>query len=187
MYHRLLCNSRRCMCACVCVCSIFMPLVQVNGFVVIQRRHKVPTFHFLAPIVYFQSYYSKPKKHANSHTKITKKNSFTINLDPKSSDLFIFQSFINQIPINLNHISSHFPFNIKNTNKFILPLGFFILKTLFKTNKKHTTNQTSISTPNYEVLIPHGYVGKGTSPSKSIKNVDKQVSLFLFITLNSIF
>ena len=25
------------------------------------------------------------------------------------------------------------------------------------------TNQTSISTPNYEVLIPHGYVGKGHS------------------------
>jgi len=45
----------------------------------------------------------------------------------------------------------------------------FHFKTFFKTNKKHTTNQTSIFTPNYEVLIPHGYVGKGPSPSTLIK------------------
>jgi len=39
-----------------------------------------------------------------------------------------------------------------------------LIKNLFsKTNKKHKTNQMSISTPNYEVLIPHGYVGKGHS------------------------
>jgi len=49
----------------------------------------------------------------------------------------------------------------------------FILNFFSKLIKNTKTNQTSIFTPNYEVLIPHGYVGKGPSPSKSIKNVDK--------------
>jgi len=55
----------------------------------------------------------------------------------------------------------------------ICHLASFSFKTFSKTNKKYKTNQTVIFTPNYEVLIPHGYVGKWPSPSESIKNVDK--------------
>jgi len=52
----------------------------------------------------------------------------------------------------------------KTTQTSLLAIWFFILKPFFfKINKKHTTNQAAISTPNYEVLIPHGYVGKGHS------------------------
>jgi len=72
---------------------------------------------------------------------------------------------------------SHFSFNIKE-NLFILkPIPFatwlFILKPFSKTNKKHKQIKRQFLPPNYEVLIPHGYVGKGPCPSKSIKNVDK--------------
>jgi len=84
--------------------------------------------------------------------------------------LFYFlKSNINQF----NFVMSSFSLILKSTNKFSFATWLFILKPFSKTNKKHTTNQTEISTPNYEVLIPHGYVGKGPSPSESIKNVDK--------------
>jgi hypothetical protein len=72
---------------------------------------------------------------------------------------FIF--FLNQIINQFNSTLSHLSFNIKNTNKFQFATWLFI-SNLFQTNIKNTkTNQTSISTPNYEVLILHGYVGKG--------------------------
>jgi len=59
---------------------------------------------------------------------------------------------------------------LKNTNQYSFATWLFSFKTFFKKiNKKHKTNQTSIFTPNYEVLIPHGYVGKGPGPSESIK------------------
>jgi len=55
----------------------------------------------------------------------------------------------------------------------------FYFKTFFqKNNKKHKNKSNEISTPNYEVLIPHGYVGKGLSPSESIKNVDNRLLYF---------
>jgi len=59
--------------------------------VVVQHHHEVPTLYFLAPLVFnfslVISQKTNNKKHENN--KITK-TFFTKNLDPKSSDLFIF-------------------------------------------------------------------------------------------------
>jgi len=135
---------------------------------VVQHHHMVPTFYFPCSVSLILVLLFKNKKHANNH-KITK-TFLQQTLIQKSSDPLFSCFRKSKIAINLNHISSNFFSSMfKNTNKFILPLDFFILNLFFKTNKRHTTNQTSIFTPNYEVLIPHGYVGKGPSPSKSIK------------------
>ena len=97
--------------------------------------------------------------------QITKsqKHFFTINLDSQNQVIVLFLFFHkSNIAIYIDHILNHFSFNIKDTKQTYFATWLFLSK-LFKTNKKHTTNQTSIFTPNYEVLIPHGYVGKGHS------------------------
>jgi len=79
---------------------------------------------------------------------------------------------------------SHFPLNIKNTNKFhFATLAFYLLKTFFsfKTNKKHKNKSIGLSTPNYEVLILYGYVGKGHFVLPNQKNVKKTIFLFFLI------
>jgi len=60
-------------------------------FVVIQRRHKVPTFLFSRSDSLFLAYYSKKQKHANNH-KITKAF-FTINLDSQNQVIVLFLFF----------------------------------------------------------------------------------------------
>ena len=131
---------------------------------VIQRHYKNShAFIFIAMLVYFM-FYSIFKNNKNIQiTKNHKKIIFIINLDFQSSDRPFLFSFLIKYQINFNHTLSLFSFNIKNTNQFSFATWLFILKPFQKLIKKHTTNQTSISTPNYEVLIPHGYVGRGHS------------------------
>ena len=67
--------------------------------------------------------------------QITKlqKTFFTINLDLKSSDLFIFYFFRkSNIAIYINHILNHFSFNIKNTKQTYFATWLFILKPFSK-------------------------------------------------------
>jgi len=134
--------------------------------VVIQRHYKIHALLFFIVTLVYSRVFIK--------LQIIQKSQklFIINLGSKTKWSFFYFIFLNQILNQLNHISSLFSLKLKNTNKLTCHLAFHF-KTIFKTNKKHKTNQTSISTSNYEVLISHGYVGKGPSPSKSIKNVDE--------------
>ena len=66
----------RCMCVCVCVCLLSRFQLRSMVFVVIQRRHKVPTLLFLLlRQFHFSLIIQKQKKNKNIHiTKITKKH-----------------------------------------------------------------------------------------------------------------
>jgi len=88
MYNRLLCNSFRCMCACVRVCLPYAWQFRLKVLVVVQHHHMVPTLYFPCSVSLILVLLFKNKKHANNHKST--KTFFTINLDPKSSDLFIF-------------------------------------------------------------------------------------------------
>jgi len=77
---------------------------------------------------------------------------------------------------------SPFSLILKNTNKFHFATLAFHFKTFFKINKKH--NQSNeIFYPELRGSDPHGYVGKGLSPSESIKNVDSRLLSFLLISI----
>ena len=124
----------------------------------LQNSH---AFIFIATLVYFM-FYSIFKNNKNIQIIKNHKNIF-INKPwsqiKRSSFYFIF---LIKIQINLILFRVYFLSIKKTQTNSNLPLGFYF-KTFCKTIKKHKTNQTTISTPNYEVLIPHGYVGRGHS------------------------
>ena len=108
-----------------------------------QRRHKVPTLYFLAPIVLILVLLLKKKQQKHANNKKLQKHFHNKPWFKKSSDpLFSFFHKSN-IAIYINHILSHFSSNIKNTNKLILPLGFSF-QNLFQNNKK-TQNKSSVN------------------------------------------
>jgi len=147
---------------------------------VIQHYYKILTLLFsIATLVLFKCQLFKKNNKNIQITKKFTKNIFIINLGSKTKwSHFQFISLI-KIPNQLNHISSHFFFQYKKYKPILICHLALYFKTFFKTNKKHKTNQTVIFTPNYEVLIPHGYVGKWPSHFESIKNVDNKLLSFL--------
>jgi len=102
---------------------------------------KYPHFYFSCSDSFnFSLIIQKNKKHAkNKNTKNLFHNKPWSQIKWPLYFLFFHKS---NIAIYINHILSHFSFNIKNTNKYSfavhLPLWLsFILKHFFKTNKKH--------------------------------------------------
>ena len=96
-------------------------------------------FISLAPIVSFQSCYSKKEKtckqQKHSHNQ-NHKNIFTTNLDSRSSDPLLLVYFLNQTLIDLIPLQVIF-FNIKKRKPILICHLAFHFKTIFKTNKKH--------------------------------------------------
>jgi len=127
---------------------------------VVQRHNELPTLYFSCSVSFNFSLIiiQKQQKHANNQNH--KNIFFTINLDPQIKWFPFLFSFLIKFQINFNSTLSFFFFNIKNTNQFHFVSWLFTFKPFSKTNKKIQNKSNKFFTPNYEVLINHGYVGK---------------------------
>jgi len=95
-------------------------------FVVIQRRHKVPTLYFLAPIVNFSLIITKKNKKKHANNKNHKKTFSYQTLIQDQVILYFLVYFLNQTLIDLISFQVIF-FNIKKHKPTYLPLGFSFL------------------------------------------------------------
>ena len=123
---------------------------------------KYPRFYLLAPIVLVLVLLFQKTKNMQIITKSQKHFFYNKPWSQIKWPLY-FYSFVNQkLQSILIIFQVIFP-GYKKHKQIYFATWLFILKPFSKLIKNTKTNQTSIFTPNYEVLIPHGYVGKGHS------------------------